>query len=274
MRAQTKIITAVSGVLTRTSVRLILLTAPLVAALPGVSEPSPAAEPLAVDTAMEAWAATAVGERGPARRRLAALDGALAERGWSHRDDLTLPAAEAFARAEGDCVSFAFVLAALARSRGVPVVLVLSQPETADRQRDLSVGRGHLAVGVEARRGFHVFDAGGARPDAAAFRAITDRQAVALYHSNRGSALLLAARPAEAVGELRQATRIAPEFAVAWSNLGVALLRSGDAAAAEQAYRRAVALAPESAGAWRNLAQLLERRLAHHPATVTGKEPL
>lgn len=267
------------GVFDRTSVRIILLAVLVFASHGARAEAVPdplAADPLAVDAAMTGWAA-ALADRGPAPRRLGGLATALGERGWRHADDLTLPAAEAFARREGDCVSFAFVLAALARQRGLSVVFVILAPEAAARAGRFAVGRGHLAVAVEVRRGFRVFDAGGERGDAALFRAVTDRQAVAIFHSNRGSALLLAGRPAEAVGELRRATKVGPDLAVAWTNLGVGLTRLGDAEAAERAYRQAVSLAPESAGAWRNLALLLERRLALEPETTrsasAGKEP-
>jgi tetratricopeptide (TPR) repeat protein len=217
---------------------------------------------------MRSWAASVVDGRGPSRRRLADLAGALRERGWQHRDDLTLPAAEAFARGEGDCVSFAFVLAALARSRGLSVVFVIRGPGAGERHDGLVVGRGHLAVGLAVRRGLEVYDLAGEPTEGASFLPITDRQAIGVYHSNRGSALLLVGRPPEAVVELSEATAVAPDLADAWTNLGVALLRSGRPAEAERAYRRAVQLAPESAGAWRNLALLLERKLGLGAATL------
>lgn len=225
-------------------------------------------DPLAVPEPMLRWAAEQVpGDAAPAARA-GALREALIARGWRQRDDLTLTAAEAWTRREGDCVSFALLVVALTRSAGLETSFWIAEPQESAPEGGLEVARGHLAVHLAGRTGEpgRLFDAAGVHTDLTGFHPITDRHAVAVFHSNRGAQRLLAGDWRGAERALEAATAIAADLAEAWSNLGVARTRLGDQAGAEAAYRRAIRLAPESAAGWRNLAILLERRLGACPA--------
>ncbi|MBZ0112883.1 MAG: tetratricopeptide repeat protein [Thermoanaerobaculia bacterium] len=216
------------------------------------------AEPLA-------WARS-IAPSGSRRQVVASLAAALLRRGWREEDDLTLDANAAFEQRAGNCVSFALLLADLARSRGVPAVFVIRGPDLArgpeigDRRGDLQVDRSHLAVGLEGPDELVVFDLAGSHRATSDYRRVSDEEALGIFYSNRGAALLLEGRESEAIVVLREATQRAPALVSSWLNLGVALLRSQEVEGAEAAYRRAVALEPESVAAWRNLALLLERR--------------
>lgn len=228
-----------------------------------------AVEPLATTAPMRDWAAAQTRGRRSPRARLAALRDALVAGGWRERDDLTLTAAEAFGRREGDCVSFALLLVALARSQGAGAYFSLAGPGSSTSGGGFEIARGHLAAGFGPPADSTLYDAGGARAAPAGFRPIPDASAIAIYHSNRGAALLLQGEWRRAAAALETATAADAGLPAAWSNLGVARGRLGDLAGAEAAYRRSIALAPDSPFGWRNLALLLERRLG-----ACGAEPL
>ena len=207
------------------------------------------------------WARSVV-PAGSSRARLAALNLRLVQRGWEAEDDLTISAEEAFDRGQGNCVSFALLLAGLARSQGIPAIFVVRGSIGSDLFDDLEIARAHLAVGLESRGRLLVFDASGAhQSEHAEYREISDEQTLGIFHSNQGAALLMAGQADLAAAALRRATATAPDLAFAWANLGVALRRLDAMSEAEAAYRRAILLAPDSASAWRNLALLLEERV-------------
>lgn len=233
-----------------------------------------AEEPLATNEPMRRWAAAHLARGVAPARQVEDLREALVARGWRQRDDLTLTAAEAWSRREGDCVSFALLLVALTRSAGLETGFWLAGPPVSPRpappapDRELDVARGHLAAayaGDVAGSPERLYDAAGSTGPAG-FHPISDSEAIAVYHSNRGAQRLLAGDWRGAERALEAATAIAGDLAEAWSNLGVARSRLGDPNGAEVAYRRAISLAPESTAGWRNLAILLERRLGACPA--------
>jgi len=63
-------------------------------------------------------------------------------------------------------------------------------------------------------------------------------------HYTRGLSLVNAERLDEALGELREATRLRPHHYYQWLDLGVTLDRFGDRAGAEAAFRKSISLAP------------------------------
>jgi tetratricopeptide (TPR) repeat protein len=209
---------------------------------------------------MAAWAKS-VAPAGADRVIVATLAHALVTRGWRHRDHVTLTAREAYDRREGDCVSFALTLVALARARGVPARLAVREPATWVTASDLEVAAGHMVVGLDHGSTLLVFDSlGEDGEEAGTFRPLSDAQALGIFHANRGAGLLLADSLEDSVRELEKAVAAAPDLPSAWVNLGVALRRAGREREAEGAYRQALRLAPRSASAWRNLALLLETR--------------
>lgn len=233
------------------------------------------ADPLGATASMRRWATRQI-RRQPDARRLESLHRALLARGWRHRDDLTLTAVEAFTRREGDCVSFALLLVALARSVEVEAVFSIGRAVTSTRHGGMEIARGHLGVspgGGSSGRPSLLFDAAGLGRAPPGFRPIPDRQAVAIFHSNRGAEHLLAGDWRAAERALEAATEADAELPEAWSNLGVARSRLDDWDGAEQAYWRAITLAPDSAAGWRNLALLLQRRLGRRPAAPSRGDP-
>jgi tetratricopeptide (TPR) repeat protein len=210
--------------------------------------------PLAVDPAMRAWSDAHLTTLAGARGTLSKLSTALAPGGTLALTEVHEPtptAAEAFADRQVDCVGFALLFAALARTQGVAVGFALGDVESIERRGTLRIERAHLLARFDDR----VFDLGGEAPfDARRHQVIDDRTAIAVFFSNRGAQALTAARPREAVEHFYTALRSDPTLPRVWSNLGVALRRIGDAAGAVLALDMALRLDPHDAGARGNLA--------------------
>ncbi len=241
-------------------IHCLLATALLVAtpAWTQVSESSPRADPREAGVEAETWSQQHR-VQGSDRRRLAELAVALVDRGWQEDPDLTLPAPQAFARRSGNCISFAFLLASLARSHDLPVHFAIRQDDSREARGGLEIARAHLAVALTRKQELIVFDLSGRHDgNQSNYQLVSDGEALGLFYSNLGVAQLVEGKLSLAVDTLREATRRAPDLAPTWINLGVALRRAGRISEAESAYRRAIQLAPESASAWRNLALLLD----------------
>lgn len=245
-----------------TSDRLFLCLLGFALALPpsaaASSSPSPGARPesspLTITPPMRLWALHTVGEARDDLLRLRALHAALAGDGPAAIREIVAPtpsAIEAFTTRQADCVGFALLLAGLGRGLGVEVGFALATTvQQVDDLETLRVRRSHL-VAVAAGR---VFDLGGEEAfDPARHREISDRTAIAFYHSNRGAQSLTAGRVADAVERLWRALRFDPSLAAAWTNLGVALRRSGDAAGAVLAHEMALRIDPADGSARVNL---------------------
>jgi tetratricopeptide (TPR) repeat protein len=164
----------------------------------------------------------------------------------------TPTAAEAFATRRADCVGFALLFAALAREGGLePGFAVSSTVEPEAGRTRLLVQRGHLV----ATFGGRVFDLGGEQPlDPVRHQVVSERTALALFHSNRGAQDLAGGRATAAIERFYDAVRLDPSVAWVWTNLGVALRRAGDAAGAVLAHEMALRLDPSDLAARRNLA--------------------
>jgi tetratricopeptide (TPR) repeat protein len=204
---------------------------------------------------MQVWSQAHLPAGGADLDRLRALLQAMTGRGPLAITEVSEPtpsAAEAFATRRADCVGFALLFVALARSAGVEAGFVLSATvEQIDRRASLVLRRTHLAAAFAGR----VFDLGGESAfDPARHRAVADRTALALFFSNRGVQSLAAGHSREAVERLYDAVRLDPSLAWVWTNLGVALRRSGDAEGAVLAYELALRLDPSDQATQRNLA--------------------
>jgi protein O-GlcNAc transferase len=90
--------------------------------------------------------------------------------------------------------------------------------------------------------------------------AIAVNPQVAIYHSDRGNALLALGRAPEAEAAFRRALQLDPELHVAWSNLGNALQAQGQRDTALECYRAALARAPDFAQAHNNVGTLFYER--------------
>jgi tetratricopeptide (TPR) repeat protein len=203
---------------------------------------------------MRAWARRTTLGAGEDLPRIRAIHRELASdgpRGIREIEAPTPSAVEAFTNRRADCVGFALLLAGLGRGLDIDVGFALATNlEQTDETETLRVLRGHL-VAVTAGR---VFDLGGEAPfDAARHRPISDRTAVAHYHSNRGVQSLTSGRAADAVEWLWSALRFDPSLAAAWTNLGVALRHAGDPAGAVLAHEMALRIDPTDGSARLNL---------------------
>ncbi len=90
-------------------------------------------------------------------------------------------------------------------------------------------------------------------------RTISDREALALYYSNRSVEALLAGTSDAALAYGRQAIVMDDQSVTAWSNLGVILSRAGNTDAARQAYLAALALDRDAETAAVNLERVYRR---------------
>ncbi len=90
-------------------------------------------------------------------------------------------------------------------------------------------------------------------------RAISDREALALYYSNRGVEALLAGRGDEALAFGKKAVFTDNQSATAWSNMGVILSRAGKPNVAKQAYQAALSLDRNAETAANNLERIYRR---------------
>jgi tetratricopeptide (TPR) repeat protein len=89
--------------------------------------------------------------------------------------------------------------------------------------------------------------------DVFAAAARTDPLFVPMVHFCRGADLLQHNRPAEAIGDFRQALSARPDYLLAHMGLGVALLKTGHPIASAEQFRLAQQLSPNDPAIERNL---------------------
>ena len=197
-------------------------------------------------------------DRGPLRRLRALIDAVFGADGlgFTYGDDGTLTARQAFEQRRGNCVSFSFMFAALARHAGLDARFQevndggpkRGNPKVFNRHMNVSV----LIKGMEIEVDFKPY----AEKAYLNRRVVSDSVALAHFYNNKGSEWLQINRLDVAEPQLEEALRLAPDFAPAWCNLGVLRLRLNDRVGAESAFRKAVALDPQLPSAARNLAAL------------------
>jgi Flp pilus assembly protein TadD len=180
--------------------------------------------------------------------------------GLRYRHDATFDVAEAYARREGNCLTFTLMTVALARELGI-VAYAQDADAVSWYQEGRSVYRTvHVNAGVrmDGRR-FSV--------DIAAEQAITrqpprpidDRRLLAHYFNNRAAEQLAQGDLTSALAQAQRAIKADPRHAAAHSNAGVIHARRGEAFRAEQSYLDALAIEPRHPGALANLADLYAR---------------
>jgi tetratricopeptide (TPR) repeat protein len=213
------------------------------------------------------------------RQKLASLLAFFRERGYLERYNKTgtRTAAEALDAGDGNCLTYANLFVAMARSVGLEAVyLDASQVvNEVDRTGSLLVNYGHILVGVKMGADVVTIDFDGKAKRFRRFDILTDIEATAEFYSNLGFELSwlyreeggLASR--DALRAFQLATRISPGFARAWNNLGVARGRTGDFQGAVAAYRRAIRADPALPAPHANLAQIHLRNGALDPAVAS-----
>ena len=178
--------------------------------------------------------------------------------GFRYDERLTLTAAEAFERRQGNCVAFANLAVAMARASGLRAgYQEIQRVSRWDGTEDMVLVPRHINVVVETPRRRYVFDASGLEPDPADLsRRLSDAGAFSAYHNNLGAEALLERDLAVAYGQLARAIEVAPERADPWINLGVVLGRNAQYREAETAYLAALARDDDAISARSNLYDL------------------
>ncbi len=234
----------------------LLEAAPLVAG--GTVPALPREDPFALDADMRRFLADHIDPSRPAQGRLEQLLTAVIRdpRFSVVYDDRTRSAAEVFRGRQGNCLSFAAMVVALARASGIDASF-----QEVDVPPDWALGTGtvvvmrHVNVLVPARHGTDRivdFDMVNFRTSYDR-RVISDARARAHYHSNLAAEWLQADAPLAALAELRQALAADAGFAPAWVNLGVLYLREGHLSWARAAWWQALAVSPDEEVAISNL---------------------
>ena len=187
--------------------------------------------------------------------------------GLRYRGSVTASARETLEHGEGNCVSLASVLVALARGVGWKAYYaeagVLRDEEV--EGSEIEVRADHMVVVVEAAGVVRVVDFRAEEP-LGGVRVIDDVTAYGHFVNNLGFERILGAnRQKRAVpwrrvrDDFALAIAISPGSARAWNNLGVALARMGQDEEARNAYVRAQELDEDLSSAQRNL-DILETR--------------
>ncbi len=172
-------------------------------------------------------------------------------------------AAEVFHSGAANCLSYAHLFIAMARYARLDAryLSVSLRPEWARHGEQVAL-RKHVNVVVRLRNGEeYVVDIDPvARERVASARVLKDREAMALYHSNRAMEALFLQDRAQAYSEAVRALSLGGKIDYLWVNLGAIYRGAGEDAAAETMYRRALALNPDSPTAMNNLAVLYHNR--------------
>jgi Flp pilus assembly protein TadD len=227
-------------------------------------DPAAIIVPFEITDEMRAWAHARVPDGTPKEQRLDRLLGAMLDQmQLKYESGRTATAREAFEARRANCLAFTSLFVGLARELGIPAYyLDVEDVERFEKDGDLMVVSGHVSAGYNIGGGkVKILDFTPAQePGYRHVHAVTDVRAVALFYSNRGAESLRAGSSGEALGWLRQAVKIDPDFGGAWVNLGVALRREGDTAGAEASYRKALEVDSQVSSAYTNLASILRGR--------------
>jgi Flp pilus assembly protein TadD len=175
---------------------------------------------------------------------------------YEHRETFT--ATEAFARREGNCLSFTNLFVAMGRSLGLPVTTALvRRAQASEKNGDLIIVNNHVVAALQYGVGWQYFDFDRRRHDRPAMvRPLDDLWITALYLNNRGADELRLSHPDIALRFFGYATRLALAFAPTWGNVGVARRRLGDTQGALDAYSRALTISADDPTILGNLASL------------------
>ena len=173
---------------------------------------------------------------------------------------VTRTAIETFDNHGGNCVSYTFLLIAMARHLGlnarfrevdiVPIWSEVGSITSVDGHADVEVRIGPQAYIVDLFPTVYAIQLGG--------RTVPDERAVAHFWNNRGAEQLVANNPREAIACFRYALEIDPTAAFVWVNMGVAETVNEDYEEATLCYQKALHLDKKESIAMSNLASLYQ----------------
>ena len=178
--------------------------------------------------------------------------------GFRYDDRLTLTAAEAYERRQGNCVAYANLVVAMARASGLTArYQEIQRVSVWDGTEDMVLIPKHINVIVETPRRAYLLDSSGLEADPSDLRRrLSDAEVLSAYHNNLGAEALLDRDLALAYGELARAIEVAPWRADPWVNLGVVLGRNAQYSEAEAAYLAALKRDDDAISARSNLYEI------------------
>lgn len=254
----------------------VLTDADLIAARPLALDTSTvvvptAAEALALDAEMRAFAARIAQVRAP-DMRLAALAQGMEARGLFSLEyaEVTRTAAATFHDRQGNCLSFTMLFVALARAANLSAVYqtVVVPPTWASDGQVVVANHVNALVRTGIREAtvvdFNLREYEGSRPT----RRVDDHYVLALFYTNLGAEALVRGDRAAALAHLRAAAHAHSGVAGVWVNLGVLYARARRYDYAEAAYLRAIEVDTDELSALANLVHVYtaidEPELAAH----------
>lgn len=182
---------------------------------------------------------------------------------FTYDRELTLGARETFRQRRGNCVSYSFLVVALARDFGFEVSFQnVNKPLQWDRIGDLVISVRHMNVRVDLGREYYLIDL---QPDVLAdtvradLRVIRDKRAFAEFYDTAGFFELLHGRPEAALQYMILATTLDPDFAHAWANRAVMHSRFGSFGEARACFERSLQADPKDLFALEGYVGLLQR---------------
>ena len=168
---------------------------------------------------------------------------------FTYDRECTFDARETFRQRRGNCVSYSFLVVAIAREFGFAVSFqYVNKPIQWDRIGNLVISVRHMNVRVDLGHEFYLIDL---QPDVLSdtdrtdMQVVSDQRAFAEFYGTAGFFELLHGRPAEALRYTTLATTTDPGCAHAWANRAVVHARFGNLAEARACFERSLQADPK-----------------------------
>jgi len=175
----------------------------------------------------------------------------------------TFDARETFRQRRGNCVSFSFLVLAVAREFGFTASFQdVTTPLKWDRIGNVVISVRHMNVRVNLGREYYLIDL---QPDILAgageanVRTISDERAFADFYGTTGLFALLRGQPQEAMQCMILATATDPQSPHAWSNRAALHSYTGDLVGARACFERALKVDPRNLFALEGYVGILQR---------------
>jgi Flp pilus assembly protein TadD len=203
-------------------------------------------------------------------QKLRALRHYFRDEGFLERYDRdgTRTAQQVMRTGDGNCLSYANLFVAMARSVGLRAHYLdaSERVDEVEKSGTVLVKYGHVLVGVRIGPDWIAVDFDGRAGNPKRFRVISDLEAIADFYNNLGTELAWTGGKnggfgsPDAIRSFSLAARIEPRFSRAWNNLGVALVRTGRTRDAMRAYRHAIRTQANFSAPHANLGQIYRRQ--------------
>jgi len=182
---------------------------------------------------------------------------------FTYDRELTFDARETFRQRRGNCVSYSFLVVAMARDLGFDVSFQnVNKPLQWDRIGNLVISVRHMNVRVDLGREYYLIDL---QPDVIAdtartdMRVIKDKRAFAEFYDTAGFFELLHGNSEAAMQYMILATTTDPDFAHAWANRAVLHTRFGNFTEARACFERSLQADPKDLFSLEGYVGLLQR---------------